>query len=348
MDINTGPLLKFTNPSSLSIKGVINEIIEGKKLPKKVDVDALKRKAGELAKDFLIKTREMDSLEPPFEYYYSKVGEKDKDMHLMQLFFLTVCVFFGGKTYTKKQNTGKSKKTKQSVTTSITMCVDLMSFPNIKSRLPSYEDGDNDEKKESDGDEKEKSSNIFLCCFPNCRIKKGTDVFVFNDPAVQKELTNSSREKFAALIGNNRRKNFFRHLGTHFIGIKGEEGVMHDYRSEFEIFKIFFPHFCLSVPSSYGKTEAMGEGENLKYPFSYPDVLLVEGKDNYTGPYEINTKGFVHYGNQNFDFKFGFVEGKEEDDDDEGYDDNEDDDDNDDDDDNEDYVDDDDDYDDDD
>ena len=244
-----------------------------------------KEKIIDLVNSFLFGNGSLDSLEPPIEFLETKKGElpeKPSESNcIRQTFFLAVCMLFGGRCYTKEQN-GKSAKT---------ACVDLLSFPGAKERLDQLRARD------------EENNEIFLCNFPSCKIKNKATVFKFNDAETQKRATDSSKLMFYVATKPKDRKNFFRHMGMHFVGINlGENTPKHDYWAEFELFKVFFPTYCLSTYDNCGSTseKQSNDTENIIFPRPFPDSKAIMDKDLDPETFVIKDD-FIHLRNVHFD-----------------------------------------------
>lgn len=275
------PLLTFTRQKG-SVQNVIDEVVESIQQSKKDTTTTILDKkekdyVKELVNSFIIGARELDSLEQPFEFFFAKTAERQRDTKwsaMLQVFFLTTCTFYGGEYYTKDQNGAEAKM----------VCVDLNSFPCVrdesyKSRVKRVNDGD-----------------IFVCAYPDCKVQGSAKAFVFKDVQTQCMVTKLPKKFFASAENSKERKNFFRHIGSHFIGININK---HRYCENFELIRVFFPSYFFTTSLDCGDFEKKRkDAAEKQHPYPFGDG--VPGEEHEEDIYEIIDESF-HFYNENFD-----------------------------------------------
>ena len=334
------PLLSYKHQER-SLEQIVEEVTKGVALSKNIEEKSLlsdtdKQEVVGYLREFFGKSRNLDSLEEPFYFFLEKkrINAIDKpskpELVKLQVFFLSVCVCCGGSCFTKEQNGKKAK----------VHCVDLLLFPSIDFRvevaaaaaaqtasssawlLDSGHLKDSTTEEEQGGDRE--NGIVFLCDFPFCKAQKNTQVFVFNDNEELRRRTKSGKREFVAM--RNERKNFFRHLATHFIGLNHtNQKTKSHYYDDFKICKLFFPNFCLCVPQSLGNF-LRGSAQPIDFPRPLPCAPLTAAgsppEDQDVGTFE-RVGDTIHFYNDSFN---GDDDERKEDDDDDDDDDEDDDD----------------------
>lgn len=216
--------------------------------------------------------------------FYQKLLKDDEKKPLStqdrikyQTFFLTVGEYLGGEPLPVEQNTQKKS--------SKVVCL------NMKQLLDKVEQGSKFHGKD-DG-------TIYLCNLPYCKGRRSKSVMEYTFPNGEKKtLYKSAKNK----------KNFFRHIGSHFICVNS--GHKEHYIRDLKLLKTLFPKYILAVPNEEslrqpGADNEFDGSEANWYAQDYPSaekrgIDIVRDEDRLPQKSE-NASNWFHLANSNFD-----------------------------------------------
>ena len=212
--------------------------------------------------------------------YYKDILKKDETEKLstpervrLQVFFLTVSSYFGGECKVVQQNTEKNP--------SKAVCANVLPIISARHGKAPPPQSQTAEPEKDDG-------TTYLCNFPFCKMYVNSKCY--------KYVTPQCKKTDFYYCDNKNKKNFFRHIGTHFVCMEPSHGE--HYSKDLRQLRALFPTFVLAVSK---------DGTLQKADLDAPLLTPASGAWNEAMRKEVGQNSFfegdrIHVINPNFDF----------------------------------------------